>query len=309
MTDAIERDPFAKPELELPDVQIDTPKNLRPDLSLHGIEETDRGVCLDTFENRQALRRAKFNWLPVYALNGVPTGLIQALSPEMQTQQRLMSLDEKIAILSDPTDKNSDYITGYDLLAESASDYIAPPWVLGATRAWAKQQNSGELAHGKKELPFPRRCKAIKDDGIRCQLWSGGRGADDGLCRVHLGSLRNKPTDSVERARSRLTQATPSAVDVLEQLMDNAESEPVKLKAATEILDRAGIRAGIDINTDVTIDVRPAASIISERLERLANNAIEAQRRLQSAQSEHETIIEAEVVEDDKKTETDVKPE
>jgi hypothetical protein len=91
--------------------------------------------------------------------------------------------------------------------------------------------------------------------------------------------------------------------------MDNAESEPVKLKAATEILDRAGIRAGIDINTDVTIDVRPAASIISERLERLANNAIEAQRRLQSAQSEHETIIEAEVVEDDKKTETDVKPE
>jgi len=303
MTDAIERDPFAKPELELPDVQIDTPINLRPDLSLHGIEETDRGVCLDTFENRQALRRAKFNWLPVYALNGVPTGLIQALSPEMQTQQRLMSLDEKIAILSDPTDKNSDYITGYDLLAESASDYIAPPWVLGATRAWAKQQNSGELAHGKKELPFPRRCKAIKDDGIRCQLWSGGRGADDGLCRVHLGSLRNKPTDSVERARHRLTQATPSSVDVLEQLMDNAESEPVKLKAATEILDRAGIRAGIDINTDVTIDVRPAASIISERLERLAQNAIEAQRRMASANSEQETIIEAEVVEE---KETDV---
>jgi len=306
MTNAIEgRDPFAKPELELPDVQIDTPINLRPDLSLHGIEETDRGVCLDTFENRQALRRAKFNWLPVYAINGVPTGLIQALSPEMQSQQRLMSLEEKLAILSDPKDKNSDYITGYDLLAESASDYIAPPWVLGATRAWAKQQNSGDLLHGKKELPLPRRCKAIKDDGIRCQLWSGGRGADDGLCRVHLGSLRNKPTDSVERARQRLTQATPSAVDVLEQLMDNAESEPVKLKAATEILDRAGIRAGIDINTDVTIDVRPAASIISERLERLASNAIEAQRRLQSAQSEHETIIEAEVVEDDKKTETD----
>lgn len=305
MTDAIEgRDPFAKPELELPDVQIDTPVNLRPDLAQYGIEETDRGICLDTFENRQALRRAKFNWLPVYAINGVPTGLIQALSPEMQSQQRLMSLEEKLAILSDPKDKNSDYITGYDLLAESASDYIAPPWVLGATRAWSKQQNSGDLLHGKKELPLPRRCKAIKDDGIRCQLWSGGRGADDGLCRVHLGSLRNKPTDSVERARQRLTQATPSAVDVLEQLMDSAESEPVKLKAATEILDRAGIRAGIDINTDVTIDVRPAASIISERLERLANNAIEAQRRLVSAESEQETIIEAEVVEEKETDET-----
>jgi hypothetical protein len=306
MSDAIERDPFAKPELEQPDVQIDTPINLRPDLSQYGVEETDRGVCLDTFENRQALRRAKFNWLPVYALNGVPTGLIQAISPEMQSQQRLLSLDEKIAILSEPDDKNSDYITGYGLLAESAADYIAPPWVLGATRAWAKQQNSGELAHGKKELPLPRRCKAIKDDGIRCQLWSGGRGADDGLCRVHLGSLRNKPTDSVERARSRLTQATPTAVDVLEQLMDNAESEPVKLKAATEILDRAGIRAGIDINTDVTLDVRPAASIIAERLQRLATNAIEAQRRFEDSQAPETVIVEeqtvdAEVVEDDTK--------
>jgi hypothetical protein len=306
MSDELERDPFSKPELELPDVQIDTPINLRPDLSLHGIEETDRGVCLDTFENRQALRRAKFNWLPVYALNGVPTGLIQALSPEMQSQQRLLSLDEKVAILVEPDDKNSDYITGYNLIAESAADYIAPPWVLGATRAWAKQQNSGDLAHGKKELPLPKRCKAIKDDGIRCQLWSGGRGADDGLCRVHLGSLRNKPTDSVERARSRLTQATPSAVDVLEQLMDNAESEPVKLKAATEILDRAGIRAGIDINTDVTLDVRPAASIIAERLQRLATNAIEAQRRFQATQEPETVIVEeqvedAEVVEDDAK--------
>jgi len=305
MSDAIERDPFAKPELEQPDVQIDTPINLRPDLSQYGIEETDRGVCLDTFENRQALRRAKFNWLPVYALNGVPTGLIQALSPEMQSQQRLLSLDEKIAILSEPDDKNSDYITGYNLIAESAADYIAPPWVLGATRAWAKQQNSGELAHGKKELPLPRRCKAIKDDGIRCQLWSGGRAADDGLCRVHLGSLRNKPTDSVERARSRLTQATPTAVDVLEQLMDNAESEPVKLKAATEILDRAGIRAGIDINTDVTLDVRPAASIIAERLQRLATNAIEAQRRFEATQEPETVIVEetvdAEVVQDDTK--------
>ena len=305
MSDELEKDPFAKPELEQPDVQIDTPINLRPDLSLHGIEETDRGVCLDTFENRQALRRAKFNWLPVYALNGVPTGLIQAISPEMQSQQRLLSLDEKVAILNDPDDKNSDYITGYNLIAESAADYIAPPWVLGATRAWAKQQNSGELAHGKKELPLPRRCKAIKDDGIRCQLWSGGRGADDGLCRVHLGSLRNKPTDSVERARSRLTQATPTAVDVLEQLMDNAESEPVKLKAATEILDRAGIRAGIDINTDVTLDVRPAASIIAERLQRLATNAIEAQRRFEESQEPETVIVEetvdAEVVEDDTK--------
>jgi hypothetical protein len=87
--------------------------------------------------------------------------------------------------------------------------------------------------------------------------------------------------------------------------MDSAESEPVKLKAATEILDRAGIRAGIDINTDVTLDVRPAASIIAERLQRLATNAIEAQRRFEATQEPETVIVEetvdAEVVEDDAK--------
>lgn len=297
-------DPFAKPELEKPVIQVDTPINLRPDLSALGIEETDRGICDDTFENRQALRRAKLNWLPVYAVNGVPTGLIQALSVEMQTQQRLLSLGEKQAILADPNNKNSDYLTGYDLLAESASDYVVPPWVLGATRVWVKQQNEIDVTgiEPKKPAPLPARCKAIKDDGVRCQLWTGGRVGDDGMCRVHLGSLRNKPTDSVERARARLTQAAPTAVDTLEQLMESAESEPVKLKAATEILDRAGVRAGFDISTDVNIDVRPAASIIAERLQSIAKNAIAASQHFEEQQAAiveeaDENVVDAEVVE------------
>lgn len=287
-------DPFAKPEAEAPDIQIDTPIDLRPDLSLYGIEETDKGICEDTFENRQALRRAKLNWIPVYATNGVPTGLIQVLSEEMQTQQRLRSITEKQAILADPRNKNSDYITGYELVLESTADMIVPPWVLGATRQWMKQQNEIDATgvEPKRRYPLPARCKAIKDDGVRCQLWTGGRPQDDGLCRVHLGSLRNKPTDSVERARQRLTQSAPAAVDTLESLMESAESEPVKLKAATEILDRAGVRAGFDINTDVTLDVRPAASIIAERLQRIAQNAIDASR------SQEEKVIDAEVVEE-----------
>lgn len=285
-------EPFGARAAEEPDIQIDTPINLRPDLSVYGIEETDRGICEDTFENRSVLRRAKLNWMPVYAINGVPTGLIQALSPEMQSQQRLMAIEEKALILEDSSNKNSDYLSGFDLLAESAADAIVPPWVLGATKAWAKEQNAGGPTGNRKAAALPTRCKAIKDDGIRCQLWSGGRTNDDGLCRVHLGSLKNKPTDSVERARLRLTQATPAAVDTLEQLMENAESEPVKLKAATEILDRAGIRAGFDINTEVTLDVRPAASIIAERLQRLAVGAAEAQARLEAiaSQDEPETI-------------------
>lgn len=296
-------DPFSLPSAEDADVRVDTPLNLRPDLSAYGIEEVNRGVCADTFENRQALRRAKLNWLPVYSENGVPTGLIQALSVEMQSRQRLLSLDEKSAILSDPKDKNSDYLSGFDLLAESAADGIVPPWVLGATKVWAKQQNeiNGDESKlkGKKLSPLPTRCKAIKDDGIRCQLWSGGRSGDDGMCRVHLGSLRNKPTDSVERARARLTQASPAAVDTLEELMFSAESEPVKLKAATEILDRAGVRAGFDISGDINVEVRPAASIIQERLQRLAQNSLEATARLAELTEREEKVVDAEVVEVD----------
>jgi hypothetical protein len=113
----------------------------------------------------------------------------------------------------------------------------------------------------------------------------------------------------VERARQRLTQATPTAVDVLEQLMDNAESEPVKLKAATEILDRAGIRAGIDINTDITLDVRPAASVIAERLQRIAQNAIEAQQRMSEAEAQQQSIIVEEVVDAEVVEENAKKPE
>lgn len=292
----VPNDPFSKPVAELPEIQVDTPINLRPDLSLYGIEEVDRGICEDTFENRQGLRRAKLNWIPVYAVNGVPTGTIQALSPEMQSQQRLNSLTEKQAILTDPSSKNSDYLSGFDLLAEEAADNIVPPWVLGATKVWAKWTNSSDVEKAKRKEPnLPSRCKQIKDDGIRCQLWTGGRLQDDGLCRVHLGSLRNKPTDSVERARQRLTQAAPAAVDLLEHLIENGESEPVKLKAATEILDRAGVRAGFDFNTDVTIDLRPAASIIAERLGRLSKGA-ENIIAINAAANGTEDIIDAEVV-------------
>ena len=57
--------------------------------------------------------------------------------------------------------------------------------------------------------------------------------------------------------------------------MQNAVSEPVKLKASTEILDRAGVRGGIELDGNLSVtDARPAADIISERLNRLASGAI-----------------------------------
>ena len=293
-----------EPKPERPLIEIDEPVNLRPNLSEIGIEEVERGICQDTYENRSILRRAKMGWDPVYASNGVPTGLIQARSEEMNKQRRIMSLAEKKPILVDPDHMNSDYVTGYDLLAESAADYLVPPWVIGATRAYVKEQEDGGPKSAKRQpAAMPVRCRAVKDDGIRCMMWSSGRMKDDGYCRIHLGSIQRKAGEDVERARAKLTQAAPYAVDILEDLMENAASEPVRLKASTEILDRAGVRGGIEFDAKLEVhDGRPPAQIVAERLNRLAAGAIEVAAKLAEAGIEIKTkddsdIQEAEVVE------------
>jgi len=280
--------------------QVDTPIDLRPDLSVLGIEEVDKGVCQDSFENRAILRRAGMTWDPVYSTTGQLTGLIFARSKESRMERRLQSLSEKRPLLVTQTDNNSDFITGLDLLAEEATDYLVPPWVIHSTRLYLKEQEAGGPASAKRQpLAQPHRCRQIKDDGIRCMLWTSGRPKDDGLCRIHLRSTKHKTSDDIERARAKLVQAAPYAVDLLEDLMENAESEPVKLKAATEILDRAGVRGGIEIDSTVNVDMRPAASVIAERLERLAQGAISTAARLAEAglhiQPDKE-IIDAEVV-------------
>ena len=292
--------PFTSNEEIRPEYQIDEPVDLRPDLSTLGIEEAEKGVCEDNYQNRAILRRAKLAWDPVYSTNGVPTGLIRARSKESTMERRLLSLAEKRPIMVDSTSNNSDYLTGLDLLAEEAADFLVPPWVIHSTRLYLKEQNEGGPKSDKrKPLAQPHRCRQVKDDGIRCMLWSSGRPKDDGLCRIHLRSTQHKTSDDIERARQKLVQAAPYAVDMLEDLMENAESEPVKLKAATEILDRAGIRGGVEIDTSVNIDVRPAAQVIAERLDRLAQGAIQSAAKLADAGLHvlpDEDIIDAEVV-------------
>ena len=300
---------FEAPEDQKPEYTVDEPLDLRPDLSTLGIEEVDKGICEDTFENRGILRRARMTWDPVYSLNGVPTGLIRARSKESLMERRLQSLAEKRPILSVPTDNNSDYLTGLDLIAEEASDYLVPPWVVHSTRLYLKEQETGVLNPKRAPLCQPHRCRQIKDDGIRCMLWGSGRPKDDGLCRIHLRSTKHKTSDDIERARTKLMQSAPYAVDKLEELMEYAESEPVKLKAATEILDRAGVRGGIEIDSNLNVDVRPAANLIAERLERLAQGAISTAARLAEAgihvPGEPEPIDAEVVTEEEEATKTD----
>lgn len=275
--------------------RFDTPLNMRPNLEPLGIVEIERGVCEDTFENRAILRRNMMNWDPVYDANGVPTGFIAARTKEQTKERRLLSLEEKRPLLTEPKNNNSDYVNGLDLLVDEDLCRIVPPWVVGATKVWQAEQMAGGVPAGSKKQPaaLPHRCRQIKSDGIRCMLWASGRLKDDGLCRVHLRTVR-KPGADVERARLKLAQSAPFAVDVLEDLMENAESEPVKLKAASEILDRAGIKGGFDFDVNVEVtDARPAAQVIAERLAKLAEGAAAVQQILNA---DEENIIDGEVV-------------
>jgi len=274
---------------------VDTPLDLRPKLDELGIIEIERGVCEDTYENRASLRRAMLNWDPVYDQSGQATGLIAARSKESAKERRLLSLAEKKPLLLDPGNNNSDYLTGLDLLLDDEAVKIVPPWVAGATRAWQAEKESGGPKTAKRQpAAQPHRCRQIKIDGIRCMLWASGRVKDDGLCRHHLKTIR-KPGADIERARQKIMQSAPYAVDVLEEMMETAISEPVRLKAATEILDRAGVRGGaeLDINLDVTGE-RPPHVIIAERLQRLAAGANQAASDLVQAEVK---VIDAEVTE------------
>jgi len=287
-----------EPEEDLEEPHVEEPYDMRPDLSALGLYEHDRGVVEDTYENRQVLRRARFTWDPVYSQNGSPTGLISARSPEQNKERRLLSLDQKKPLLSDPREKNSDFLTGLDLIVDEAACKITPPWVVAATRNYIKEQDGGgPTSNRRAPAALPHRCRMMKEDGIRCMLWSSGRIKDDGLCRVHLRAVR-KPGEDVERARRKLMQAAPYAVDVLEQLMESATREDVKLKASTEILDRAGVRGGMELDVGVEVtNLRPAHMIVSERLQRLSEGAAAVANRFGSGPEE--IIEDAEVVEED----------
>jgi hypothetical protein len=291
--------PFETPrEEEDHDPAVDTPLDMRPDLTAIGMIEMERGVVEDNYENRQILRGALMKWDAVYSQTGAPTGLIAARSQEQLKERRILSLTEKKPLLTDPLNNNSDYLTGLDLVVDEAACRITPPWVVGATKAWQKEQvDGGPKSDKRAPAALPHRCRITKLDGLRCMLWSSGRLKDDGLCRVHLKSQR-KPGEDVERARRKLMQSAPYAVDVLEDMMENAISEPVRIKAAAEILDRAGIRGGIEIGVDVEVnESRTPAQIVMERLVRLREGVANTALILgdQADIAEAEVIVDAEV--------------
>jgi len=114
--------------------------------------------------------------------------------------------------------------------------------------------------------PLPSiRCQHIKKDGNRCGAW--GLKGTDGRCLRHGGNLpavKAAAATRVERARLMMMGSTMEAYDVLQALMQPGIAEGIRLKAATEILDRAGLKAGQEINVTVEHIGSPLEDIMNQ---------------------------------------------
>jgi hypothetical protein len=259
---------------ELESINVETPLDLRPNLADYGIEEYDSGICEDSAENRATLRANKLSWRAVLSPTGETTNLIEAYSRAMQVSKNAHFFESRRTLLEDPRDENSDYLTGLDLILTDDVSAMVPPWVLAATRTHEdllrrKEANPNKVYKTQYQNP-PARCRIIKADGLRCLSWSAGRVDEEDVCRTHLLSKQTTNTSvAIETARRRVMQSAPKAVDVLEGLLD-VDSEPMRLKAATELLDRAGIRGGVEVEQKVTLEVKPSAAQIREKLKQLS---------------------------------------
>jgi hypothetical protein len=109
-----------------------------------------------------------------------------------------------------------------------------------------------------------------------------------------LNTNREHAAAVVLAARMRLIDDSDLAIETLEALMEPGTAEGIRLKAATEVLDRAGIRGGFEVDVAVKVDENPMGTL-NERLALLRERALASQEADLAAQQ----VIDAEIVADD----------
>lgn len=128
------------------------------------------------------------------------------------------------------------------------------------------------------ERPVPSlKCVHIKKDGERCRRYARrGTGLTAGskpLCPKHGGNLpnvKNHAAKIVDAARLAIADSVPDAVNRIVYLVNtDGVPESVQLKAATEILDRAGVKGGADMTVDVNVNHVSASDKLAEKLSSL----------------------------------------
>lgn len=292
------------------ELAIEAPPGLLPNLSEWGLEEIERGVVEDTFENRRTIKSNKGRWNLVFDMDGNPTPYLQVVTAEMYQAAQGLS---KTKLLVDPDDYNADYLSGVKLLLAENAEHLAPTWVLNTTRTYMRQQEEkralGEDAalHQSRLVNVPTRCTTIKGDGTRCWNWSDGASDTLGMCRTHAKRVNRKSMNAlsqIQAARNRLISSTLGIADGLEDLAFNAESESVRLGAMNSILDRAGLRGGFEIEEKVEVKISESAQLVQERLRKLREGQDEKAKILRQIKEmetgkKAEEIVDAEVVDDE----------
>lgn len=123
--------------------------------------------------------------------------------------------------------------------------------------------------------PLPSiQCTATKRDGNRCGAWSY---AGSTVCLRHgatLPNVRKAAEQRKEMARLQLIDASGDAVDKLEWLMKFSSQENIQLAAAKDILDRIGLKGGIEVAVTHEHKLSPI-DVINERLDNIASNILE----------------------------------
>lgn len=119
--------------------------------------------------------------------------------------------------------------------------------------------------------PFPRiRCTHVSPWGNRCRrnAISGGF-----ICEDHGGKGRRvveKAKEINELARKRLFEMVDPALDVIDYLVKSeGTNDAIRLKAAQDVLDRAGMKSATEINVHSEQHTVDWTAVITEKLSRL----------------------------------------
>jgi hypothetical protein len=265
-----------------------------PSLSSWGIEEVEANVCEDTFENRQKLNAVK---IPFKILE---PGLIEVIFTDYEglNKHHATQFDAKKIILVNPKDPWSDYLP----MDELPLDYMetAPAWI---QRHLNKYRDAVDEGTPPAKLPLLcTRCKRTRADGSRCWQWSWPAESAQGFCRTHCDKFAFNATAQMAKlndaAKVRLSQLTEPSLVALEDLVLNSTVPHVRLKAATEILDRVGIRGGTELTVSGQVDhtLASPAEEVQDRLQKLADKL---KPREVEAMDPDEIIIDAEFTEDE----------
>lgn len=265
------------------------------ELERYGFDEVEPWVVVDSAENKRRLRMLEGEWRyeRIKDDDGLPTGLIRILNPEQLVARRNTVYERRKPILVDPENAWSDYVHPDDY----PPDADVPYFILERLAKWRRAAREG--IPEEERQPFPARCETIRHDETRCWNWASNP-VKLPRCKAHAGWEAEERTKVMQYAKQRIVEATPEAVDQLEFLAHNGETDAVKLKATTEILDRAGIRAGFEIDQRVEVEVVDPALEVQRRLEKLAKARLEMQRRQEAAALEQDTV-QGEVVTNDER--------